>query len=49
MVELSHATVLCENLTLDAERIRHVTPAELDSIDAASLAIVLFIRRSLLS
>ena len=48
LVESSHAAVLCENLTLDSERIRQVTPAQLDSIDAASLSIVLLIRRSLL-
>jgi cobalt-precorrin-7 (C5)-methyltransferase len=49
LVESSHAAVLCENLTLDGERITHVSPGQLDSIDAASLAIVLLVRRNLLS
>ena len=49
LLESSHAAVLCENLTLDGERIAHLSPGQLDSIDAASLAIVLLIRRTLLS
>ena len=48
LVASSHAAVLCENLTLDDERLRQVEPGQLDSIDASSLAIVLLIRRSLL-
>jgi precorrin-6y C5,15-methyltransferase (decarboxylating) CbiE subunit len=48
LVESSHAAVLCENLTLDGECVRQVTPAQLDSIDAATLSIVLLIRRTLL-
>jgi cobalt-precorrin-7 (C5)-methyltransferase len=47
-VEASHAVMLCENLTLDSECIREVTPTQLALIDAASLSIVLLIRRSLL-
>ncbi len=49
LVESSHLPVLCENLTLDNERIAHLSPGQLDSIDAASLAIVLLIRRTLLA
>ena len=48
LIESSHAAVLCENLTLDGERVVPVTPGQLDSIDAASLVIVLLIRRSLI-
>jgi len=42
----SHETVLCENLTLDDERVRPIAPEELAQTDAASLSIVLIIRRS---
>ena len=45
----THEAILCENLSLDNERIRPMTPAELASADAASLCLVLFIRRSMLS
>jgi precorrin-6y C5,15-methyltransferase (decarboxylating) CbiE subunit len=41
----SHASFLCENLTLDDERVRPVTPDDLASAEAASLAIILYIRR----
>jgi precorrin-6y C5,15-methyltransferase (decarboxylating) CbiE subunit len=41
----SHAAFLCENLTLADERVRQVTAEELDRGDAASLAILLVIRR----
>jgi cobalt-precorrin-7 (C5)-methyltransferase len=47
--ESSHAAVLCENLTLDDERIRLLTAAQLEATDAASLSVVLLIRRSLLA
>jgi len=47
-LDATHAAVLCENLTLDGERIRQMTPAQLESADAASLAIVLLIRRTLI-
>jgi cobalt-precorrin-7 (C5)-methyltransferase len=43
----SHESFLCENLTLDDERVRPVTPDELASGDAASLAIVVCIRREI--
>ena len=48
-LEASHRAYLAENLTLDGERFRQVTPDQLDKIDAASLSIVLLIRRSLLN
>jgi precorrin-6y C5,15-methyltransferase (decarboxylating) CbiE subunit len=44
----THDAILCENLSLDSERIRRMTPAELASADAASLCLVLFFRRSML-
>lgn len=47
-LDVTHAAVLCENLTLDGERIRQMTPEQLESADAASLAIVLLLRRSLI-
>ena len=47
-LDASHAAFLAENLTLDDERFRQVTPEQLGLIDAASLSIVLLIRRSLL-
>jgi len=47
-LDASHAVFLAENLTLDDERFRQVTPEQLGLIDAASLSIVLLIRRSLL-
>ena len=40
---------LCENLTLDEERIRQVQPADLEKIEASSRSIVLIIREELLS
>jgi precorrin-6y C5,15-methyltransferase (decarboxylating) CbiE subunit len=45
----SHAGFLCENLTLADERVRPLTPDELARCDAASLSIVLLIRRSQIS
>ena len=45
----SHTAFLGENLTLDDERFQQVTAEQLVKIDAASLSIVLFIRRSMLS
>jgi precorrin-6B methylase 1 len=45
----THEARVCENLSLDNERIRRMTPAELASAQAASLCLVLFIRRSMLS
>jgi cobalt-precorrin-7 (C5)-methyltransferase len=44
----SHAAWLCENLTLADERIRRVTAEDLRAVVAASLAIVLLVRKSLL-
>jgi cobalt-precorrin-5B (C1)-methyltransferase len=49
LLQSSHAAVLCENLTLPDERVRRFAPEQLAAIDAASLAIVLLIRRSLFS
>ncbi len=48
-IQESHAGFLCENLTLADERVQPVTPEELARRDAASLSIVLLIRRSLIS
>jgi cobalt-precorrin-7 (C5)-methyltransferase len=45
----SHATFLAENLTLDDERFRQLAAEQLGTIEAASLAIVLLIRRSLVT
>jgi precorrin-6y C5,15-methyltransferase (decarboxylating) CbiE subunit len=45
----THAAVLCENLTLDGERVAPVTPEELARSGAGSLAIVLLVRRSQLA
>lgn len=44
----SHDIYLCENLTLESERVARLTPEELESVGAASLSIILLIRRSLL-
>jgi precorrin-6y C5,15-methyltransferase (decarboxylating) CbiE subunit len=44
----THAIFLCENLTLEDERIRLMEPEQLERIDAASLSIVLILRRTLL-
>jgi cobalt-precorrin-7 (C5)-methyltransferase len=44
-LQASHQSFLCENLTLDDERVGPVTSDELASGDVASLAIVLCIRR----
>lgn len=49
LVRAGHVTYLCENLSFDDERVRQITPEELRDSDAASLSIVLLIRRSLLS
>jgi precorrin-6y C5,15-methyltransferase (decarboxylating) CbiE subunit len=43
----SHDAFLCENLTLAGEQIRRLGPRELAAAQAASLAIVLLIRRSI--
>ncbi len=43
----SHRAFLAENLTLDDERFQPVTPEQLGRIDAASLSIVLLIRKLL--
>jgi len=45
----SHAAWLCENLTLADERVRSVTAEELRGADAASLAIILLIRKQVLA
>jgi cobalt-precorrin-7 (C5)-methyltransferase len=45
----SHAAFLCENLTLPDEHVGPVTPEQLAEGVAASLSIVLLIRRSLVS
>ncbi len=42
----THAVFLCENLTLEDERIRQVEPELLEQIDSASLSIVLMVRRT---
>jgi precorrin-6B methylase 1 len=47
-LEASHAAILCENLTLDDERVRPMTPDQLDDVSAASLSLVLLIRRGLM-
>ncbi len=47
-VASSHAAFLAENLTLDNERFQSVTAAQLHESDAATLSIVLLVRRSLL-
>lgn len=47
-LQASHAVFLCENLTLPEERVREMTPGQLAATEAASLAIVLLIRRSAL-
>lgn len=49
ILDASHAVFLAENLTLDNERVASMAPEQLGAIEAASLAIVLFIRRTLLS
>ena len=41
----SHAAFLCENLTLDDERVRALTPKELAAAEASPLSIVLLIER----
>ena len=46
-LEASHTAVLCENLTLAGERVRRTSPEELGHAAAASLSIVLLIRRNL--
>jgi len=45
-LEATHAAFLCENLTLDDERVRRVSPDELQQADAASLSIVLLVRQT---
>jgi precorrin-6y C5,15-methyltransferase (decarboxylating) CbiE subunit len=47
-LETTHAIFLAENLTLDDERFQRVTSGQLGTLDAASLSIILLIRRSLL-
>lgn len=44
----THAIFLCENMTLEGESIRLVDPEQLEQVEAASLAIVLILRRTLL-
>ena len=44
----THTIFLCENLTLEDERIRLMEPEELEQAEAASLAIVLILRRNCL-
>ncbi len=41
----THAAYLCENLTLPGERVCEVTPEELRTLSAASLAILVLVRR----
>jgi precorrin-6y C5,15-methyltransferase (decarboxylating) CbiE subunit len=45
----THAAVLCENLTLDDERVAAITPEELAAAGAGALSLVLLVRRSQLS
>lgn len=45
----THVAFLAENLTLDDERCREFSAEQLGTVDAASLSIVLLIRRSLLT
>jgi cobalt-precorrin-7 (C5)-methyltransferase len=47
-LEATHAAFLAENLTLDDERFQRVAPGQLGTLEAASLSIILFIRRNLL-
>lgn len=49
VAESTHAIFLCENLTLHDERVARVSAAELAGANAASLAIVLLVRKELLS
>jgi cobalt-precorrin-7 (C5)-methyltransferase len=46
-LDTTHTVFLAENLTLDNERFQRVTPGQLGTLDAASLSIVLMIRRSI--
>ncbi len=48
-LQTSHATYLCENLTLPDERVRSLAVEELAVADASSLSIILLIRRELLT
>jgi precorrin-6y C5,15-methyltransferase (decarboxylating) CbiE subunit len=47
-LEETHATVVCENLTLADERIRRLEPDEIAASGASSLTIVLLVRRTLI-
>jgi precorrin-2/cobalt-factor-2 C20-methyltransferase len=47
-LDADHVAFLAENLTLDDERFRQISPKQLAAIDAASLSIVLLIRSTLL-
>ena len=47
-LEETHAAVVCENLTLPGERVRSLEPQEIATCGAASLTIVLLIRRGLI-
>jgi precorrin-6y C5,15-methyltransferase (decarboxylating) CbiE subunit len=49
VVGASHDAYLCEDLTLDGERIRLLSSRQLAETEAASLSLVLLIRRSMLS
>jgi precorrin-6y C5,15-methyltransferase (decarboxylating) CbiE subunit len=48
VLDKSHAAFLCENLTLPGERIARLSPAELAASSAASLSLVLLIKRECL-
>ena len=48
-LRISHTAYLCENLTLEDERVQAVAPEDLAAADASSLSIVLLIRRAELS
>jgi cobalt-precorrin-7 (C5)-methyltransferase len=48
-LQTSHEAYLCENLTLQDERVRPVTAEELAAADASSLSIILLIRRELVA
>jgi len=43
----SHIVFICENLTMDEERVRQVTPEQLANISLASRSIVLIIKKGL--
>lgn len=49
LLRATHVGFLCENLTLPQEQIREVTAEQLDTIEPASLAVVLLVRKALLA